>query len=32
MIKELEKELNISYTENGAEGYKTTFKPLMDIN
>lgn len=32
MIKELMKMLNISYTENGAEGYKTTFKPLMDMN
>ena len=32
MIKKLEKELNISYTENGAEGYRTTFNPLMDIN
>ena len=32
MIKELMKMLNTSYTENGAEGYKTTFKPLMDMN
>ena len=31
-IDELEKELNVSITENGAEGYATTGKELVDFN
>lgn len=30
--KLLEKELNTSVTENGAEGYATTGKALLDLN
>jgi hypothetical protein len=27
-----ESEINVSYTENGAKGYKTTGKELLDMN